>query len=247
MKFNWLIVLILGLLVVLSMGSVFGVTTNEQQIVPDLAAAGSYLLKQMQRHRIKGMAVAITQGDDIHYLNGFGTARKGRPVTPTTPFYIGSVSKSFTALVVMQLVDQGLLDLDAPVQTYIPWFTKADGQSSASITVRHLLNQTSGLSNASFRRPTITEDTTLEESVRHLSQARLTAEPGTTFNYFNPNYNVLAQVVEEVTGTDFTSYLADKIFEPLDMQQSFADLPSAQQAGLADGYALFFGFPLKRQ
>ncbi len=140
----------------------------------------------MQRHRFEGMAVAITQGEEIVYLNGFGSAGSSRPVTTDTPFFIGSVSKFFTALTVMQLVDQGLVDLDAPVQTYLPWFTTADGTAASQITIRHLLNHTSGMSNASLRRPLVTEETTPEETVCHLSQAELTSPPGTAFNYFNP-------------------------------------------------------------
>ncbi len=65
--------------------------------------------------------------------------------TPQTPFFIGSLTKSFTALAVMQLVEAGKIELDAPVQRYLPWFRVADLWASARMTVRHLLNQTSGL------------------------------------------------------------------------------------------------------
>jgi CubicO group peptidase (beta-lactamase class C family) len=147
----------------------------------------------------------------------------------------------------MQLVDQGLVNLDAPAQVYLPWFTTADSSSASQITIRHLLNQTSGMSNASLRRPLITEETTLEESVRHLSQAKLMAEPGTSFNYFNPNYNVLAQVIAEVTGTDFEDYLVEKCVKPLEMNRSFVELEPAKNAGLAEGHIFFFGYPLPRQ
>jgi CubicO group peptidase (beta-lactamase class C family) len=247
MKIKWLSALIALLLIVISIGSVSGSSPSELTIIPDLQAAEAYLEAQMQRHRLKGMAVAITQGEEIIYLNGFGSAGSARPVTPSTPFFIGSVSKSFTALAVMQLVDQGLVDLNAPVQTYLPWFTIADSASASQITIRHLLNQTSGMSNASLRRPTITEQTSLEESVRHLSQAELMAAPGTSFNYFNPNFNVLAQVIEEVTGTDFASYVVENVFEPLELKNSFVDLESAQNAGVADGHIFFLGFPMQRQ
>ncbi len=80
------------------------------------------------------------------HLRGFGRARPGGEApTPQTPFFIGSLTKSFTALAVMQLVEAGKVELDAPVQRYLPWFRVADPQASAQMTVRHLLNQTSGL------------------------------------------------------------------------------------------------------
>ncbi|MFU8826661.1 MAG: serine hydrolase domain-containing protein [Brevefilum sp.] len=241
------IVLLILLSFLLTSGSAYSTASAEKAFTPNLEAAQSYLETQMRRHRFKGMAVAITQGEDIVYLNGFGSAGSSRPVTTDTPFFIGSVSKSFTALAVMQLVDQGLVDLDAPVQTYLPWFTTADGTAASQITIRHLLNQTSGMSNASLRRPLVTEETTLEETVRHLSQAELTSPPGTAFNYFNPNYNVLALVVAEVTGVKFEDYLAENVFEPLEMTHSFTELEPARQAGLADGHIFFFGFPLTRE
>jgi CubicO group peptidase (beta-lactamase class C family) len=92
------------------------------------------------------LAVSVVQGTQITHAHGFGVAdQNGRAVTPQTPFVLGSVSKAFTALAVMQLVEAGLVDLDAPVQHYIPSFHLADPLASAQITVRHLLNQTSGI------------------------------------------------------------------------------------------------------
>ena len=80
------------------------------------------------------------------HQRGFGQARPGGEApTPQTPFFIGSLTKSITALAVMQLVEAGKVELDAPVQRYLPWFRVADPQASAQMTVRHLLNQTSGL------------------------------------------------------------------------------------------------------
>jgi CubicO group peptidase (beta-lactamase class C family) len=246
MPSKWLPALTVGVIIFLCFGGVSAAPPDEPLIIPNLKAAEVYLESQMLRHGLKGMAAAIIQGEEIIYLRGFGSAGAGQPVTPKTPFFIGSVSKSFTALAVMQLVDQGLIDLDSPIQTYIPWFTTLDQASSSQITVRHLLNQTSGLSNSSFKRPPITEETTLEETIRHLSQARLTAEPGTRFSYFNPNYNVLAQVVETVSGMSFSRYLVENIFEPLEMKHSFVDRASAENAGLAVGHSIFFGFPIPR-
>lgn len=110
--------------------------------------------REMRRLKIPGVALAIVEGDQIVHRRGFGQARPGGEApTPHTPLFIGSLTKSFTALAVMQLVEAGKVDLDAPVQRYLPWFRVADPQASARITVRHLLNQTSGLSTVASERP----------------------------------------------------------------------------------------------
>ena len=114
----------------------------------DFATIDAYITEQTNDLGIPGMALGIVQGDQVVHMQGFGVAdSSGRAVTPQTPFYIGSVTKSFTALAVMQLVEEGKIDLDAPVQTYLPWFELADKEASTKITVRNLLNQTSGISN----------------------------------------------------------------------------------------------------
>ena len=109
-------------------------------------AIDAYIRKQMKGARIPGLALGIVHDGRPVHLRGFGRADdSGRAFTAQTPFFIGSNSKSFTALAVMQLAEAGKVDLDAPVQRCIPWFRVADPEASALITVRHLLNQTSGL------------------------------------------------------------------------------------------------------
>jgi CubicO group peptidase (beta-lactamase class C family) len=104
--------------------------------------------EQMSDMRMPGMALGIVKGDEVAHLKGFGDANSssGRAVTPQTPFVIGSMSKSFTALAIMQLAEDGKEKFDAPVQRYLPWFRVATPGASSHITVRNLLNQTSGLS-----------------------------------------------------------------------------------------------------
>lgn len=106
----------------------------------------AYIAREMKRQRLPGLALGIVQGDRILYLKGYGQAdSSGRPVTPETPFGLGSIGKSVTATAVLQLAEAGKIDLNAPIQRYIP--TKFEG--AASITVRQLLNQTSGFSQIS--------------------------------------------------------------------------------------------------
>jgi CubicO group peptidase (beta-lactamase class C family) len=207
----------------------------------------AYIEEQMRRHRLPGVAVAITQGEEITYLGGFGSDGRGQHVTPQTPFYIGSISKSFTALAVMQLVDAGKVELDAPVQQYAPWFTVAEPDASRAITVRYLLHQISGMSASEYRQPLFDPEATMEEAIRHLSGVELAAPPGTAFHYFNPNYTLLGLIIEEVTGQSYADYIHGHVFNPLGMTRSFTALDPAEAAGLASGHNLFFGAPIRRR
>ena len=165
----------------------------------------------MAAQRIPGLALGIVKDDRIAYLRGFGKADdSGRAVTPQTPFIIGSLSKSFTALAIMQLVEAGKVELDAPVQRYLPWFRVADEEASARITVRHLLNHTSGLSTKtgrSYQGNGDTSDAALEKAVRKLSSAELTAPVGETYQYSTINYSVLGLIVQTVAGRSYESYV----------------------------------------
>ncbi len=205
----------------------------------DFSSLDAIIEAQMEKHGLPGVAVAIVDGDEIVYTQGYGNAGRGEPMTAETQMFIGSQSKSFTALAVAQLADQGILDLDAPVQAYIPWFRVADETASGQITVRHLLTHSSGLSDAGFP-VVLSRDTTLEEAVRALERASLTAPIGSAFQYFNRGYTVLAYLVEITSGQPFADYVRDQIMLPLGMDNSTADPGSALE--IAQGYSRLFGF-----
>jgi CubicO group peptidase (beta-lactamase class C family) len=212
---------------------------------PDLAAIDRYVETERRATRIPGLALGIVRGDQMVHLRGFGHADpSGRPVTPDTPFIMASVGKSFTALAVMQLVEAGELELDAPVQRYLPWFQVADPDASARITVRHLLNQTSGLSrrtgNRSIRLRDLS-DGALEREVRALRDAELSAPVGETWQYSNPNYATLGLIVQTVARQPYEDYLHERVFTPLDMGRSFARPEDAHRHGLATGHEFWFG------
>jgi CubicO group peptidase (beta-lactamase class C family) len=137
--------LLAGALLLLALAS-NGVTARNRPY-PDPDAVDRYIERQMAANRVPGLALAITRGDEAVYLKGYGTSGNGKPVTPRTQFYTASLSKGFTALAVMQLVEEGKAKLDEPVRTYLPGFATADEQLSGKITVRQLLNQTSGLAD----------------------------------------------------------------------------------------------------
>jgi len=229
----------LTLMLALSIGNVSASPT--QQAETDFVAIDAYVSEQMNALGIPGMALGIVQDDQIVHLQGFGVAdSSGRAVTPQTPFYIGSVTKSFTALAVMQLVEAGKIDLDAPVQTYLPWFMLADEEASAKLTVRNLLNQTSGMSTKDGNR-FWADRQGMEEAVRGLNTVQLAYPVGTTYQYNNFNYIIAGLIVEKVSGQSYADYVPQHIFEPLDMRHSYASRAPALADGLSEGHINMFG------
>ena len=209
-------------------------------------ALDAYIAGQMSKHGIKGISVAVTSGTEIIHLKGYGTAGNGRVMTPQTPMYIGSQSKSFTGLVIAQLIEQGKIRLNDPVRTYLPWFKVADEQACRKITVSHLLHHTSGLSESGFTA-LIPENASAEEAARAFASARLTAPVGVRHQYFNYGYVVLTAIIEEVTGQSYEEYVQQNIFDPLEMISTYTDPVLARQNGLSQGYSRFFGFVVPQQ
>ncbi|HWQ47127.1 MAG TPA: serine hydrolase domain-containing protein, partial [Longilinea sp.] len=205
----------------------------------DYSDVDSYIRTAMQAYNIPGAALVVAQDGQVLFSQSYGDAGHGQPVTGDTPFYIGSQSKSFTAMAIMQLVEQGLLDLNEPVQTYLPWFRVSDEQASQQITIRNLLQHTSGLSEEGYVE-NFPPNASLETIVRDLSRARLTSPVGTEMHYFNPGYSTLGLIIETVSGQTYGDYLQEHIFQPLGMVNSFTDPTAAQAAGLAQGYAQVF-------
>ena len=215
---------------------------------PDFAAIDRYVRSEMSAQRIPGLALGIVHGGQTVHLQGFGEAdSSGRKVTPQTPFLVGSVTKSFTAMAIMQLSEAGQVDLDAPVQRYLPWWRVDDADASARMTVRQLLNQVSGLSKATgnaFATSDGTQDTALEDRVRSLRSAVLTKPVGTAWQYSNANYWTLGMIVQAVSGQPYETYIQKHIFGPLDMHDSFTSKTEAEADGLPIGHRYWYGFPV---
>jgi CubicO group peptidase (beta-lactamase class C family) len=147
----------------------------------------------------------------------------------------------------MQLVKTGKVDLDAPVQRYLPWFRVADADASARITVRHLLNQTSGFPTFQANAGMIggdMDEQALERTVRSFASMSLSQPVGSTYQYSNFNYMTLGMLVQVVSGESYEQYLQQHVLEPLDMHRSFTSQAAAQGHGLATGYRFWFGIPV---
>jgi CubicO group peptidase (beta-lactamase class C family) len=213
---------------------------------PDLAAIDAYVQTQMERSSVPGLAYAIVEDGRVVHLQAFGVAGPdGRAMTPQTPLYIGSVGKTFTALATRQLTNAGLLDLDAPVVDYLPWFTLADADAARQITTRHLLMHTSGFGNLAGNDPALyNANTTGEELVRRLATLRLNRPVGQTYEYSNINYIILGQVLEAAAAMPYDEYVQRHIFAPLEMNHSYLSEAAARQDGLSAGYRYYFGLPV---
>jgi CubicO group peptidase (beta-lactamase class C family) len=210
---------------------------------PDYAAVDRYVQDQVNEARIPGLALGIVHGAEVAHLQGFGRVDSGgRPVTPKTPFIIGSISKSFTALAVMQLAEAGKVNVDAPVQRYVPEFRLADAPRSDGITVRQLLNQTSGIPTSAGIMPLSQPVSSLDAQVRSLATVTAAHQPGQQFEYSNSNYEALGRLVEIVSGQPYSDYVQEHIFGPLAMEHSFSSVDAAKRDGLASASTLWFGF-----
>ncbi len=214
----------------------------------DLGAVDRFVNSQLENQRIPGLALAITHNDQVVYVRGYGTAGDGRAVTEKSQFRLASLSKSFTALAVLQLVDAGRINLDKPAADYLPEFTLATPAAAAAITVRQLLNHTSGLADAGFTGGLARQQESLADRVASLRTARQVSPPGAAFHYFDPNYQVLARLVEVVSGQSFDSYLRAHIFTPLAMRDTMSAVTSDDAAMraklLAQGHIVIYGVPL---
>jgi CubicO group peptidase (beta-lactamase class C family) len=215
--------------------------------VASYEAIGAYIEGQMRRLHIPGASLAVVDGEQIVHVRGFGYARPGGEApSPQTLFFIGSLTKSITALAVLQLVEAGEVELDAPVQRYLPWFRVADPQASAQMTVRHLLNQTSGLplwpSEIALANFNDSPDA-IERQVRALSTLKITRPVGSACEYSNFNYNILGLIVQAASGESYASYIQKHIFDPLEMHHSYTTKAAARQDGLAVGHRHWFSLP----
>ena len=188
-----------------------------------LEAKVNQLFAEWNRSDSPGAAIAVTRDGEIIYKQGYGTANLEYdiPITTTTIFDIASVSKQFAGFAIATLSYEGKLSLDDDIRMYLPDVPDFGN----TITIRHLLHHTSGLRDwvQSFVIAGVGMDDVISfkhilKMVRH--QKALNFEPGAAFLYSNTGYNLLAEIVETVTGDSFREWTDAHIFKPLDMTDS---------------------------
>jgi CubicO group peptidase (beta-lactamase class C family) len=199
------------------------------------AAIEAAALSVKSRMNIPAMSVAVAQDDEIRFERAYGTAdlQNSVPATPATVFRIASTTKSLTAVAVMQLVEKGKLDLDAPVQKYVPSFPT----KTFPITTRLLLAHLSGIRNYRRDEPERTNRyETLTEALSIFKDDPLEFEPGTKFSYTTYGYTLVGAVIESVSGMSYIDYMRENIFKPAGMQHTQADDVFAIIPNRAAGY-----------
>lgn len=195
----------------------------------------------MKQYKIPGCNLALVQNGEIVWAEAYGYADldRGRILTTDTPMRVQSISKSVTAWAVMKLVENGSLELDAPVSQYLKsWQFLESRYSTKGVTIRRLLSHTAGLPlgdvftlySPGQKMPSLKEKLSQE--------AVLVQEPGTAFSYSNTGYNLLELLIEEITSRDFSDYMRTEILLPLGMKSASFDWSASMMPPLPVGYAL---------
>src|SRR3954466_11988182 len=167
------------------------------------------------KHGVPGASLAIKQGDEVaEAAYGVLNKRTGVEATTDSLFQIGSITKVWTATLVMQLVDEGLLDLDVPVVTYLPDFRVADPDVTRTVTTRHLLGHTSGIDGDLFL-DTGRGDDCIEKYVAACADLGQNHPLGATMSYCNSGYTVLGRLIEVLRGQSWDAVLKERLFGPL--------------------------------
>jgi CubicO group peptidase (beta-lactamase class C family) len=219
-------------------------------VIPAAAGQQSAALENVDRYLAEchqrlqnatpGFAVVLVDHDRVAYLKAFGIESIfGRsPFSVDSVCPVGSLTKSFTALAVVQLAQRGALDLDAPVVKYLPWFRTSDRERSDRITVRMLLNQTSGLPSldqGAFEEGSVEQ--AMEQAIRVFRARKSSREPGQAFEYSNEGYTVAGLIIHQVTGMTYCDYLQSALLDPLKMKRSAADEEGLERLDALTGHS----------
>jgi len=208
---------------------------------------------RMRQAHVPGLAVAILHGGEVAWADGFGRVDAGtdRPVTAETLFHVASVSKTITGTAVMQLVERGLVDLDGPVDEYLPFSVRNPRLPDEPITIRQLMAHTSSLRDhdetymgqytldagggdsplalASFVEGYVSPGGTWYDAEANFADE----PPGTSHDYSNVGFALLGVLVEAVSGIDFADYCRENVFEPLGMVETGFRIAEVDESLLA--------------
>lgn len=188
--------------------------------------------------RIPGLAVAIVAGDEVILLEAFGKrdVQKNLPADTDTLFYIASSTKSFVAMAITLLAEEGKLDLDAPVKKYLPRFQLADVKATETITLRDLLSHRAGLNHGAISFAEAYSGQIDEEKFYRLLA---TATPRNAFAYSNLHFTLLGRVIQAVTGKHWRDFVGERILKPAGMKRTVC----SGRALWGDGNAATFTDP----
>ena len=191
---------------------------------------------QIEIRGLPGAVVGVVAGDELVWAQGFGHADidSGRAMEVDTRFRMASHSKLFTATAIMQLREEGKLQLDDPVVKHLPWFDfEEESPDDPPVTIEHLLTHSSGLPREASSHWTDFDFPTAEEVQELMPYRKAAFSPEVRWKYSNLAYTIAGMVIEEVSGMSWADYLQAHIFDPLGMSASSVDVPDP---GLATPY-----------
>lgn len=208
----------------------------------DFTACEKFILKKMSETRIPGLSIAVVEGDDVIYARGFGfkDLASGTPTTPKTLYGIGSVTKSFTALAIMMLAEEGRLDVNDSIEKYVPLKIRPFGQE---IRIHHLLTHTSGIPALAYAEAFISNVLGLDhywlpvaspdDIITFMKDAEewVHAKPGERFFYLNEGYVLLGQIISKVSGVKYEAFVKERILKPLKMHRSYFSKKEVDEDG----------------
>lgn len=238
---------IIGLLsiILLTAFTISGCTTAPKK--PDPIIPGNYdyvkervtwlAKKEMKKNQVVGLSIAIVDDQRTVWAQGFGYADKKekKPATAETVYRIGSISKLFTAMATMQLAEQGRIDIDQPLQRYLPEFSvKTRFSNTDPITPRSIMTHHSGLPSAVAKGMWDSEPPS--KLLYRLKDEYVAFPPNYVLSYSNAGMGLLGLMIEQVNDTEFCTYMAQSILGAIGMQQSSYKLTSEIEYLLSKGY-----------
>lgn len=200
-----------------------------------------FIEKRMAHDQTPSVVLAITdQNGTLHTgFHGFADLATGKVPDATTLYETGSIGKSFTAICLLQLQDEGRIDLHVPVTTYLPWFVIQSGYDP--ITIHHLLSHTSGMISGTDFSP----DPRFE--VWAIRETSVSHPPGVHFHYSNVGYKALGLILESIEGKPYAEIVAERVLEPLGMSGTSGVVTDNLRPSMAVGYShLHAGSPVHR-
>lgn len=200
-----------------------------------LAAATAVLEEQMELLKIPGVALGILKDGEVTYRTfGVTSVENPLPIDENTIFNLASLSKTVTATAVMSLVEQGKLDLDSPVRTWLPEWTVGDEDSSREMLLRHLVTHSTGLNGSASTQDLGVETLTrFAESMTGLARI---APPGAIWSYLNPGFALAGRLVEVAAETDIHRAFRQLVFDPLGLEGASTRLDEMATRRLAIGH-----------
>ncbi len=182
----------------------------------------------LKEAKVPGVAISVTNHNELLFAKGYGVTVQGEPVpmTENTVSGIGSITKSFTALAILQQLEQGNLSLEDPVIHYLPEFKTFDKNESDQITIGMLLNNSSGLPHNADLSIWEKNETSTEyyKTLKAFENVKLSFVPGSSYNYSNDGFILAGMILEKVTGKKYEQIIEEDILKPLNMSHSTTNL-----------------------